>query len=101
VWLRLAIAELKLYSSERNDSRETLRPSFQSFLRTTPSSLPMRAISLLNAMLSQDFSAPGLSKSLGKTGFLGRSVQAIPKDIRTNLDESEFEQRAQSFSART
>ena len=35
----MAIAELKLCRSEWNDSRETLRPSFPSFLRATPSSM--------------------------------------------------------------
>jgi hypothetical protein len=48
----LAIAELKLCRSEWNDSRETFRPSFPSFLRATPSSMPARSISLLNAMLA-------------------------------------------------
>ena len=48
----LAIAELKLCRSEWNDSRETLRPSLPSLLRATPSSIPVRSISLLNEMLS-------------------------------------------------
>jgi hypothetical protein len=59
----LAIAELKLCRSAWNDSRETLRPNFPSFLRATPSSMPARTISLLNAMLSPDFPAPCLGAS--------------------------------------
>ena len=35
--------------------------------------MPARSISLLNAMLSPDFPAPGLLKSLGKTGLFGLS----------------------------
>jgi len=66
-------------------------------------SIPAGSISLLNDMLSHDSPAPGLSKSLGKTGFFGRSgllplKQPLRARLRAHFDSVNLGQTVFEFS---